>query len=285
MNIYTKIAAAVIAIIVAGVVIRIMFPPLTRQHWAVYYGSAPFDPALDIAHMNLLVMDNDGHPDLAMIPNPKTVKLAYVSTGEIADYRNNFKDFKAAGVLLGLKKGQQHVYVIDPRKTEYYPLLKKQIEQAKAQGFNGVMLDTLDTIIALGRSDEIGDVFDGKPAVLPGMNDAAIKLVKQIRTDYPGMKIMVNRGFDIIPALAGTIDMVVAESTISDGKTLYTSDMLAAYNAVRLTLRQSRLPVYALDYWDINDTAGVKKLYAAQRDYGFCPYVSDPSLQKIYPEP
>src|ERR1700677_4276018 len=102
---YIKIAAVVFAILLAAIVIRILFPPLTRQHWSVYYGSATFDPALDIAHMNLLVMDNDAHPDLATLPNPKTVKLAYVSIGETADYRSDFKDFKSAGLLLGMKKG------------------------------------------------------------------------------------------------------------------------------------------------------------------------------------
>lgn len=284
-----KIIIAVIIITATALLIRILLPtPLTKQHWAVYYNQNNPNPPSLLSGWDLLVIDNDAHPDFSFITNERraTTKLAYISIGEIASYRSDFKEFEKSGILLGLKKGQTNVYVTDIRKDGFYSLIKRNIEKAKNQGFDGIMLDTLDTTIALGRSDEIGFALDGITKPYPGMQDAAIKLVKQIHADFPGTKIMINRAFDMIPSVADSINMVIAESTITDGTNkYYTGDNLATYEGIRKMLKETHVPVYALDYWDMNDKAGVEKLYDAQREQGFCPYVSDPSLQTLYRKP
>jgi hypothetical protein len=104
---------------------------------------------------------------------------------------------------------------------------------------------------------------------------------------------MVNRGFDILPQIAGDIDMVMAESTYADWipsekKAKFVPK--AEYKQIVDTLNAGkvinpRLRVYSLDYWNMKDAKTVKSIYAAQRASGFIPYVSTPDLQTIYIEP
>ena len=44
------------------------------------------------------------------------------------------------------------------------------------------------------------------------MTPAAAKLVRMIRQNYPQIKIMVNRAYDILPEIGGQIDYVLGES-------------------------------------------------------------------------
>lgn len=286
------IIVVVVIIVLMSVIRYIFFPPLTRQFWAPYYSELTPNPVTLLNGWDVLVVDNDAHPDVKNITNGHrgTTKLAYISIGEIADYRADFNDFKAAGIFIGSKKGAPHVYVTDVRNPAFYPIIQKEIIKAQAQGFDGIMLDTLDTTIALGRSDEIGYALDGVTQPYPGMQDIAIALIKRIRIDFPHMKIMVNRAFDIIPSLADTINMVIAEGTIVDTLPdgtyrFHTDDTKAIYDGIWDMLKQTGLPIYTVDYWDMKDTEGVRKVYAAQRAKGGCPYVADITLQILYKEP
>lgn len=40
-----------------------------------------------------------------------------------------------------------------------------------------------------------------------------------------------------------------------------------------------------LDYWNPADTAGLRRIYRAQRANGFLPYVATVELDRLVPEP
>jgi hypothetical protein len=125
------------------------------------------------------------------------------------------------------------------------------------------------------------------------MTNAAANLVKAIRRHYPRMYIMLNRSYEILPAVEGQIDSVLGESVFTEIDFEKKAYRLAAPNTYRLQVkwlkeakaRRPKLKVYTLDYWPPADTAGIARIYAEQRKNGFIPYVSIKELDRVLKEP
>lgn len=250
-----------------------------QERWLVYYNDkAPSD---QMAGYDVVVFNADAYPETNDLPD-STLKLAYLSVGEIN---------KSSPLLATLNPNlliQPHdhwdSYLVDIRQPEWYnTLLFTVIPEIKSKGFNGLMLDTLDSPLYLENKDN---------AQYKGMRDAAIYIVRAIHHHYPELKLMVNRGFDILPEVAGSIDMILAESTLSHTDLASGTSMLntpEAYQHYLAKLNQIRalnpfIKVYSLDYWDMTDNKGVQYLYKTQRKHGFVPYVTTPDLTEIHHE-
>jgi polysaccharide biosynthesis protein PelA len=144
------------------------------------------------------------------------------------------------------------------------------------------MFDTLDSALDLERQD---------PKKYAGMRAAAVAMLQEIRAHYPTIKIMLNRGLEVAPELATTIDMLLLESTLTtvkDNKPIWLpSEEAKAYQEQVALIRKANpdLKIYSLDYWDVNDRAGVNRIYAEQRKQGYIPYVTLQDLMSVSHEP
>jgi hypothetical protein len=104
---------------------------------------------------------------------------------------------------------------------------------------------------------------------------------------------MVNRGYALMPEIAGSIDIVLGESVLTtfDAATrayarVPEPDVAWQVEALRRAKALNpALRIFTLDYWDPADTAGVRRIYAEQRANGFVPYVSTPMLDTLIEEP
>ncbi len=250
-----------------------------QERWLVYYNDKASSDELD--GYDVLVFNADSYPETANLPD-STLKLAYISMGEVN------KSSPLLGTLSAKTLIQPHdhwdSYLVDIRQPEWYnTLLFTVIPEIKSKGFNGLMLDTLDSPLYLENKDSVQ---------YKGMRDAAIYMVRAIHHHYPELKLMVNRGFDILPEVADSIDMILAESTLSHTDLPTGASMLntsEAYQHYLKKLNQIRelnpsIKVYSLDYWDMNDVKGVKYLYKTQRSHGLVPYVTTPDLTEIHHE-
>ena len=251
------------------------------ERLVIYYTDAQKSEAF--LPYDVIVFDADKHPPLRELQNRGKSLLGYVSVFEAAPYRSHYEELKKAGLLIqpdGLK-GREY---IDIRKREWSALLIDVIIPSLIkEGFDGVMLDTLDDALALEER---------QPQSYAGMTQAAVQTIGAIRMHYPYLKIMVNRAFGILPKVQMKVDMVLAESTMADARAkdkapvLFDDGARAHVLAVLKEAKQSvpELKIYTLDYWDMKDKAGVSNLYARQRALGFVPYVATPDLQTFYPE-
>ena len=88
--------------------------------------------------------------------------------------------------------GDAVVNASDPRWHQI--ILWEAIPYVLSQGFDGVMLDNLDMV----------DVY-------PGLTEGVIGLIQEIRESYPGLVIMVNRGFTVLDSIAPYIDALLFE--------------------------------------------------------------------------
>lgn len=248
------------------------------DRWAVYYGTDA--QAQAFTPYSLAVLDSAEHPDIHAIHRTTPTVLGYLSVGEV----DATHDPKNAPATLIEKNPLWNSQMVDIRQPDWQKyLIERKVPAILAKGFDGVMLDTVDSALYLEEKE---------PEKYKGMKDAAIYIVKALRYRYPNMPIMLNRGFAIWPEVAPQLTSVLAESTftITEGPQrtprLQTAD---AYRQYIKKLKEAKaynenLIIYSLDYWDMNDRKGVSRIYKAQRKQGLIPYVSTPDLKKIYHE-
>jgi len=253
------------------------------ERWAVCYSDRP--PSFDLAKFDVVVLDADHHPPLGPIVDRGRTLLAYVSLTQLGKGRSVFGDLRAAGVVLEEHPIWTDAHYVDFRRPEWTrTVIEEIVPRALDAGFTGLFLDTLDDAEFLEARD---------PVRYRGMRAAAVQLVRTIRHHYPGIVLMVNRGYAIVPEIANSIDILLGESVLStfDPKTkrhrrATPQDVEWQVNALRRAKNLNpTLKIFTLDYWDPTDKDGVRRLYKEERANGFTPYVSTPLLDTLVEEP
>ncbi len=268
----------------------VVWPPLdagartdASERWAVCYSDRP--SSNDLARYDVVVLDADHHPPLAPLLERGRTVLAYLSLTEIGRGRQGFPALEKAGVVLDAHPLWSDAHYLDFRRPEWSKaVLEDLAPRALDAGFTGLFLDTLDDAAYLEQTD---------PGRYQGMKEAAVRLVRALRHQFPQMVLMVNRGYALLPEIAGSIDILLGESVIAtfDPATRgyrRVSDADAAWQLQQLAQGRTlnpRLRIFTLDYWDPADTAGVQRLYREQRANGFVPYVATPALDTLVEEP
>ncbi len=251
------------------------------ERWIAYYdniASVDYFKSYD-----LVVFDGQHYPAAFNSLQPHTTVLGYLSIGEVHGHAPEAAELKSSGAVIGAN-GEWSSYIIDPRNKEWRSLiLDKKIPALVAAGFDGIMLDTLDSPLSIDSSKQEN----------AAIRAASVSLVRDIRTRYPNMKLMLNRGFELLDPLAGYIDYTLAESTFAKYMGPNKKPTIWDHSAQRPIvdiLRRAReknpqLRIYTLDYWDMNDVEGVQFIYQVQRMRGFIPYVASPDLRTTHAEP
>jgi uncharacterized protein (TIGR01370 family) len=253
------------------------------DRWVVVYSEKP--AVAEFRDYGLVVLDSVHHPPIRPLLEQKKTVIGYISLGEVENYRDYYKAVEAEGILYEKNPNwpdSRYVDVRDARWTRR--VVEDLIPRLLHKGFQGIFIDTLDNPADLERRD---------PVKFKGMTQAAANLVKAIRRHYPRMHIMLNRSYEILPAVEGLIDSVLGESVFTEidfeKKTYRLADQKTYQQQVKwlkeAKARRPKLKVYTLDYWPPTDTAGVARIYAEQRKNGFIPYVSIKELDRVLEEP
>jgi polysaccharide biosynthesis protein PelA len=243
-----------------------------RSRWIVYYSDQV--AAEELRDYSLLVFDSGRHPPLPPLAARKKILLGYLSLGEVNAQCPYFPSALQAGFLLGENPawpGSRYVDVRDRRWREL--VVGKLAPEILAQGFQGLFLDTLDDPAELERRDA---------AAYSGMTAASVELVQALRKAFPSIKIMMNRGYEILPQVGGVIDMELGESvyaTYDFNRKVYQLAPAKEYQQQVRALQQAKrrnaaLGIYSLDYWDPTDRTGIRRIYRQERANGLAPSVS-----------
>ncbi|HAD25112.1 MAG TPA: hypothetical protein DDW95_12775 [Alphaproteobacteria bacterium] len=268
------------------VVCNMPYPALGNsnpKNWVVYYHNEL--PPSAFEDYDIVVFDSEHHPSIQSVQAAGATVYGYISLGEVEQYRSHFEAVKKDGILLRENVNWPGSYYVDMRSRAWTErVIYELVPEILRSGFDGIFIDTLDNPIELEQED---------PVKYRGMADAAAMLVRTIAAEFPETKIIVNRGYEILPQIAASITGVLGESvyttydfeekrakpTTKDDYT-YQVDMLKSLKKIN-----PDLIVMTLDYWDISDTQRVRELYAKQRSNGFLPYVATVDLHKLIPEP
>jgi uncharacterized protein (TIGR01370 family) len=257
---------------------------LYRQHrsLAIYYG----DRYDTIPEDSSLVIIEDGEAAESFVRRRvESTVLGYVSLAEVHSGRPYYSRLRSKGALGAPNPAWPDAYFVDVRSDAWRSLLLNEIiPSILKSGHQGIFLDTLDSAEALERQD---------PVKFKGMIAAAADLIRAIRSAFPSIIIMVNRGYAILPLIPGEFDYLLGESVRSTfnaktGAYYRRTEQDIEWQRARMLEARDRDPsvqLFSLDYWNPKDRAGLAALYAEARADGFVPYVATPDLTQVVPEP
>ena len=262
---------------------RRAMPAAGDWKWAVDYGPAS-DPAV-ARRYRLLVLEPHHARPIAPLRGPDSSLLGYVSLGEVERSRSYFAALDAAGALGPANPNWPDARMLDLRHdAARRAVIDRIVPEVLALGYDGIFIDTMDSIEAMERQDPIAN---------KGMIAAGAALIGALHARFPAMRMMLNRGYAMLPEVADKIDIVLGEAMasrwnfaakryelLSDGDWQWQADRLRAAQA-----RNPALTLATLDYWEPDATAQVAHLYARERAAGFRPYVATLALDRLMPEP
>ncbi len=209
------------------------------------------------------------------IKNKKSKLFAYVSIGEIEPYRSYYKDIKKEWIL-GENKDWK-TYIADLRNKGYMEFLINNV-MSKLEKYDGFFFDTVDSYQAVLK----------KPEEIKAYQESIISFINEVKSKYSTKKIILNRGFEVVPYVKDKIDAVVAESLFYglDTKSMYYKKQKEEEDRNWLLNQLSKikelgLKVIVIDYVNPKDKKLQKEVAKKIYQYGFIPYVTDKFLQTL----
>jgi len=237
------------------------------RNYTIYYGKGRLD---DLARFDLAIIQPDTltPEELKTLKARSTLVVAYLSVGEVEPTREWYRDGRVQqGWLLGTNQNWGSYYV-DARQQGWRKLTQAIMGEFMALGFDGVFLDTVDTV----------DLY---PDTATGM----IALIGGLRTVYPDALLIQNRGFYIAPNVASSLDALLFEGASTTynftTKTYSLIENATLVGQVRDLSQRTGLPVLSLDYVPPDRKEDAQKVDAFARANGFIPAISVIHLDDI----
>ncbi len=235
--------------------------------FALFYGPNP--PLAELQAFDRVVLEPEHAPEPARLPRHARW-YAYVSVVEASPARAWLRDVPAAW-LRGDNPtwGSRLIDQAAPGWAEFFE--SRVIAPLWRQGWRGFFLDTLDSYHLYAKT----------PEERRAQEDALVALVERLHARFPGVELIFNRGFEILPRLRGKVAAVAAESLFRgwDPATRTYRDVPEADRAWLLAQLarvrdEHRVPILVIDYAPLADRAGARATAARIRAAGFVPWVA-----------
>ncbi len=241
----------------------------------VYYGDNPDYNILGSFDISIV---EAGHGDTQNIAFKKYRDkiFAYVSIGEVDKNRSYYSMLKKEWILgenklwksklLNLANSEYQNFLIDN-------VIKKLIEE----GYQNFFFDTVDSYQLLGLNSKMKSQYE----------DDIVLFLKKLKNKYPNIKIILNRGFEIIDKVHPYIDGVLFESLFFglDNKTLDYSQVSQKDRDWLLTkvkkIQSYNLIVIALDYLPSTQKEKAREVAQKIKSLNIVPYIGDRYLHEV----
>ncbi len=249
----------------------------TPPDLAFYYGTQP--PLTQLRHFDQVVVQPNqiqAH-ELPPLLQAGPLIVAYVSVGEVAQNSVDFAAIQQSWVIG--KNPAWDSLVMDYRAPQWrHYLLEKHFRPLWQQGYRAFFLDTMDSYLLVQKQGPERQAQE----------DGLRELLRTIKSEFSGSKIIVNRGFDVLDTAHDYIDGLIAEAYFSgwDPQTReYTLISQAnrqwLHNQLTLVQNKYHIPVTVVDYvnpgeWD-KAADYAEKIIAA----GFTPWIANGDLNVL----
>lgn len=242
---------------------------------AFFYGAQV--PVASLTRFERVVVQSDHIVDLDALRAAGTEVYAYLSVGEAEEWRPSSRSLPP-GLFLGsnLAWHNRIADLTQPGWRAY--LLEQRMARLWDIGYRGFFLDTLDSYQLV--------VKDAHAQAL--QEKALADLIRAMHRRFPDVKLLFNRGFDVLPEVGSLATGLVAESLFrswnpATGKYAPVSQrdrdwLLARLNDAR---KRYRLPITVIDYVDPHDTELARETARRIKALGFFPWVANPALDTL----
>lgn len=242
---------------------------------AFYYGSPV--PESNLARFKRVVVEADSLGSPATLQENGAEVFAYVSVGEAEGWRLSARMLPQT--LFNGENREWESRIADLTQTRWHDyLLEERMAPLWAAGYQGFFLDTLDSYLRANTT----------PKAIARQADALIVLIQKMHSRFPGAKFLLNRGFEMLPAVAPMVNGVVAESLFQRWDQA-TKKYVLVPETDRLwllaKLREARdmygLPVTVIDYVSPDNLTLAHETIQRIRALGFEAWVANPGLDTV----
>jgi len=253
-------------------------PPVSRadlarvERWWIVIGASPMLESLDWQHYardaQMVVLSADPRVPIQDFP-PATIRLGYASVGEADTRREYWPAVQGQPFLIEANPDWPGVRV-DIRDRRWQDVLDGEVGRLIDRGFDGVMLDTIDTAPYLEAKDA---------ARFGGSRQALADWLRRLRETFPRAVIIAN-GSEALMDAAPFVDGFVVEGVFAvydRGKREYraTTDAERTWKlgAIERARAVAPRPVFSIEYADFGDVALSRWASQEAVRHGFRPYV------------
>jgi len=242
---------------------------------AFFYGAQV--PVTALAQFDRVVVEADQIQDLRPLRAAGADIFAYVSVGEVEGWRASVRALPPE-LFLG-SNASWHSRIADlshPGWRRY--LLDERMAGLWAAGYRGFFLDTLDSYRMAAKD----------AAQERAQTAALVDLIRAMHDRFPGVKLLLNRGFEVLSEVAPLCVGVVAESLFQGwnaGLQKYVrvseADRLWLLNRLSDARERFGLPVTVIDYVSPKQPALARATAQRIAALGFAPWVANPGLDVL----
>lgn len=250
--------------------------PLRGRSTAFYYAAKPPTDVLSQFDRLVLEADNINSVELSELSASGARTYAYLSVGEVGPYRSYARLMNDAW-MLG-KNPAWNSRVVDLSNADLREFLLDRVGELQADGYHGLFLDTMDSFNLVAKTE---------PQQM-AQRSGLITLIGEMADRYPDMRLITNRGFEVLDDIAPHIEAVAAESLYAswdNSRQTYTNVtendrqwLLGKLNHVQDNLN---LDVIVIDYLPPARRAEASTVAARIAEHGFIPWVANPELDYV----
>jgi len=242
---------------------------------AFFYGKpVPVDL---MAHFEQVVVEPDNIDNINPLLAEGISVFAYLSVGEINQTRPWYSEIPKDWLLGENKAWGSSIVDLSKKEWQDY-IINKLMTPLWERGYRGFFLDTLDSY----------QLMIEDPALRVAQQQALINIIRTMHERFPGVKLMLNRGFELFPDVANYAVAVAAESLFQRWNAASASYvevpqadrdwLLGKMNQIH---DQYGLQVISIDYVSPTQKALAREVAAQITALGFTPWVSNPSMDMV----
>ena len=242
---------------------------------AVYYGNKASLSELSLYDIAVVEPGHGYDPVQFRKQAPGSELYAYASVAEVLPERAYFSKIPEAWKMA--RNGAWQSIVLDQTPAQWPAFFADEvIAPLWKQGFRGFFLDTLDSYRLAANFDE------------KAQQDGLVRVIETLHQRYPGIRLILNRGFEIVPRVRDKVQMVAAESLLRGWDAslkryvnVPEKDREWLLQQLQTIRERDRLPVLSIDYVAPHDRDATRETARRIAQLGIIPWVSDAGLQTL----